>query len=65
MLIGKITPANFHTSLMSNNIKDQDITDALVGQTVKVLHENEWAIEDKEYFNTTLEEYKTLICIKL
>ena len=46
--------------MLENNIKYQNVTDALVGKEVKVLSEGKWFISDKEYFNTILEEYEIM-----
>ena len=49
---------------MSDNIKDRDNTDAFVEKTVKALYGSlsviDLVIKDKYYFNTTLEECKTI-----
>ena len=46
--------------MLENNIKYQNVTDALVGKEVKVLSEGELFIGEKEYFNTVLEEYEIM-----
>ena len=46
--------------MLEENIKNRDITDALVGKNVRGLYEDLWFIGDKEYFNTNLQNCKVI-----
>ena len=44
--------------MLEDNIRDQDFTDANVGEKVKALYENGWFIGHIRYFNTVLKKNK-------